>query len=137
MAALDQSPAVDAAMLSGIATLVNASTNPAYAQVFGGTRPATPGDTTAEIELVALVFAIPAVALVGAELVFTQADLSGDMISATGTATWARFFNGENEWLFDCDVTAMAGTGPLKIDGTDGTTLFAGGRAIVGEMKLV
>lgn len=137
MAAFDQSLAMDDAMFTGIALLVNASADPAYARLFGGTRPATPGDSTAEVELAAVIFDTPAVALVDHELVFSQADPSGDMVSATGSATWARCFNGDNTWLFDCDVTDEAGDGPLKVAGTTGTTLYAGARVIVAEMKLV
>lgn len=135
MAALDLAPTMDEAMLEGLASRIDASASPAYAIVYDGTRPATPGDTTTSNVLVTIIFDSPAVTIVGNELVFAQADALGDLITMSGNATWARFFNGDALWLLDCDVTDMAGAGPLKIGGSAGTNLYLGGRAIVGSMK--
>ena len=116
----------DAMLVGGIDALLNADpVNPAYAILYDG----------AAIALVTMVFAMPAAALVAHELVFAQEDLSGDFILTQGNAATFELYNGAGLLLGSGDVTDMAGTGVLKVTGTTGTLLFAGARAILGEMK--
>lgn len=137
MSGFDHSLELNDAMLSGGAdTLINASTDPAYALIFDTTRPVTPGGPVVDTPLVTLLFAMPACSLVAHQLVFFQGEPTGDQILVQGNATWARLFNGDGVWLGDCDVTDALGAGPLKISGTTGTLLYAGARAILDELVM-
>lgn len=116
------------AMLSGIAAnLDDHGTNHAYAVLFDG----------ASNPLVTMLFAKPATSLTAHVLVFAQNDPSGDFITAQGNATAFQLFSGSGALLGSGDVSDMAGSGALKVSGTTGTLLYAGARAILGEMKFV
>ena len=118
----------DAMLFGGIdAALDDDPTNPAYALLFDA------GDVT----LVTLLFAKPAAALVAHALVFEQGDPTGDFILNQGSATHFELYSAAGILLGEGDVTDMVGAGALKISGTTGTLLYAGARAILGEMKFV
>jgi len=118
-------PELDDAMLTGIAGVLDASADPAYAVIL---------DASAT-ELVTIVFAKPAAELVDLELVFTQGDLTGDLIPTQGNATSFELYNGAGTLLGAGSVSDVEGSGDLKISGTTGTLLYAGARAILGELK--
>lgn len=115
------------AMLLGVAALLDAVADPAYAILFEGTT-----------ALVTMVFAKPAAALIAHELVFEQGDAGGDLILVQGEADSFELYNGAGVLIGAGDVTEAAGTGALKVSGTaPGTTLlYAGARAILAEMKM-
>jgi hypothetical protein len=115
------------AMLLGVAALLDAHTDPAYAVLFDG----------GGVALVTLVFAKPAAQLVAHELVFSQGQLGGDMILVQGNAATFELYNGEGVLLGSGDVSDLSGTASLKISGTTGTLLYEGARAILGELKMV
>lgn len=116
--------ALDAMLVGGIAALLDADADPAYAVLYEG-----------ETALVAIVFAKPATTLVDHELVFAQADPSGDQITTQGDADGFELFNGAGELIGSGDVSDATGVGALKISGTNGTRLYAGARAILSELK--
>lgn len=122
-----QTSATDDAMLLGVASLLDAGVNPAYAVLFDG----------ANVALVTLVFARPAASLVDHELVFAQGQPGGDMILVQGNAAMFELYNGDGILLGAGDVSDMAGSASLKISGTTGTLLYEGARAILGELKMV
>ena len=119
---------LDDAMLSGgIDGFLDADpASGAYAILYEGTT-----------ALVTMVFAKPAAVLVAHELVFVQAEPGGDLIPVQGSADNFELYNGAGVLAGTGDVTDMAGVGALKVTGTDGTLLYPGARAILGELKFV
>lgn len=115
----------DACLVGGVAGLLDASANPAYAILYDGMD-----------ELVTLVFAQPAVTLVDHVLEFDQADAGGDLVHTEGDADIFALYNGANVLLGTGDVSDALGTGALKITGTTGTRLYAGARAILDELTI-
>jgi hypothetical protein len=116
----------DARLVGGIASWLDADpVNPAYAVIFD----------SANVALVTIVFARPAGALVAHELVVSQAAAGGDQILVSGSADHFWLYNGAGVAGGAGDVTDAAGTGAMKITGSNGTMLFAGARAIVSSLK--
>lgn len=118
----------DSMLVGGVnSALDDHPTNHAYAILYDA----------AAVPLVTMLFTKPAVALVAHELVFDQDSASGDLILTQGNAATFSLYSAAGVLLGAGDVTDMAGAGPLKISGTTGTLLYAGARAILGEMKIV
>ena len=74
----------------------------------------------------------PAGTIAGGLLTLTQQE--DGLISATGIATWARIKNGNGEHGWDCAVSDLAGSAPLKMASTQ---LYAGGyaRIVSGSLR--
>lgn len=121
-----QTDALTDAMILGAAAMVDVDSDPGYAIIFDN----------AAVALVTVVFAQPSGAFVDHEWVFEQGDPSGDIILVQGNADNFALYNGAGTLLGTGDVTDMAGSGTLKVSGTTGTLLYAGARAILGELKL-
>ena len=118
----------DAMLVGGVdAALDDHPTNHAYAVLYDA----------AAVALTTIVFAKPAASLVEHELVFAQSQLGGDFIGTQGNAAVFELYSGAGVLLGSGSVTDMAGEGPLKVSGTVGTLLYAGARAILGELKMV
>ena len=118
----------DAMLVGGIDSVLDDDpVNHAYAVLFDG----------AAVPLVTMVFTKPAATLVDHTLVFGQEDASGDFILTQGNAASFQLYSGTNTLLLSGDVSDEAGTGALKVKGTAGTLLYAGARAILGELKFV
>ena len=116
----------DAMLVGGVkSALDDHPTAHAYAVIFDGDG----------VALVTIVFTKPATELVAHELVFDQGDASGDMIFTQGIAASFELFSGAAVLLGTGDVTDAAGSGALKVEGTAGTLLYAGARAILAELK--
>lgn len=94
-------------------------------QIYGTARPAA-GAAAGAAPLVTVVLAKPCGTVDNGLLVLASQDPAGDLITTSGTATWARFVNGAGTWAFDADVSVEGGAGEVQFPGT---TLFAGGRA--------
>lgn len=118
--------ASDAMLIGGVDSFINAGTTAAYAKIFAGNT-----------LLVTMVFAKPATAFANHELTFAQGNAGGDQISVTGVADSFTLYNGLDQIVGAGDVSAVGGTGALKISGTSGTTMYAGARAILGELKFI
>lgn len=86
--------------------------------------------------LAVVVLAVPCGEIVDAALVLAQAEPDGDLIAATGAAATAHWYTYDNVLLASGAVSDEAGAGPFKLAGTAGTTLLAGGRAILGVTAL-
>jgi hypothetical protein len=118
----------DAMLVGGIdSALDDDAMNHAYAILFDG----------AAVPLVTMVFSKPAATLIDHTLVFDQQDPSGDFILTQGNAASFQLYSGANRLLLSGDVSDEAGSGALKLRGTTGTLLYAGARAILGELKFV
>ena len=63
-------------------------------------------------------------------------DKIGDLIATNGDAVWGRWETGTGDPIADGDVTDDAGDGPFKLGGTDGVTLNAGGRVLLGIVEM-
>lgn len=117
----------DAMLSGGIDGILDADVNNAYAIVFQGAT-----------ALVTVAFAKPAAVLVDHELVLQQDNLAGDLVMVQGDADGFELYNGVNTLLGSGDVSGPAGTGAMKITGSDPanpTRLFAGARALLNELK--
>ena len=118
----------DAMLVGGVAAVLDDHpTGHAYAVLYDA----------ASVALATVVFAKPAVSLVEHELVFAQNQAGGDLINVEGGAAAFELYSGSGVLLGSGTVTDMAGAGPLKIQGTAGTLLYAGARALLGELKMV
>jgi hypothetical protein len=124
------------ARLVGIKALYEASGGPGskpYVLLFDGVQPAS--GATAPGATLATVLLSTTATIVAHQLVITQADLGGDLITTQGSATWGRMFNAAGEWMLDGDVTAAGASSPgvFQVSGTPGTLLYLGARALLGN----
>jgi hypothetical protein len=88
---------------------------------------------------VRVVLTKPCGAIVDGVLVLAQQDASGDLIaldSLEAGLQWARWFTAAGVPWADGDVSDEAGTGFYKLKGTSGTRVFAGGRAVLGQVLM-
>jgi len=86
--------------------------------------------------LVTVVLAKPCGVVAGGVLTLSQGTVGGDLIALDGVATTAVWLNGAGAPVASGTVTDDAGEGPFTIEGTDGTQLYAGGRAIIGVTEI-
>ena len=89
-----------------------------------------------DVLLVTMTLAKPCGAIVADKLVLEQLYLVGDLIETTGTAVSGVWVNGDDDVVAEGTVSDDAGSGDFKVGGTSGTTLYAGGRAILGTTEL-
>ena len=118
------SAALNNARLTGTLAFLDTGPGKATIWVYGGTRPGS-GATTTETVLVTLLLAKPSAILENNTLKLIPLNIEGDMISASGVATWARFFNGAGQWVMDTDAGDKDSAGEVKLLTT---VLYAGGR---------
>ena len=69
-------------------------------------------------------------------LLLTQASGGGDMIAASGQAVKAVWSTSDGQLIGQGLVTDEAGDGHFKLQGSTGTQLYAGGKAILGETRI-
>lgn len=93
----------------------------AYFELYDGTRPDS-GDTPTT-KLVTVELSKPCGTVSGG--VLTLASTDAPLVTATGTPTWARFYNGNGDFAFDCDASALGGAGQVQVPTVP---IFAGGR---------
>lgn len=72
----------------------------------------------------------------GGSLLLTQASGSGDMILASGQAATGVWSTSDGKLIGRGQVTDEAGAGHFKLLGSNGTQLYAGGKAILGETRI-
>lgn len=89
-----------------------------------------------DVRLVTLMLDKPCGVIVADKLVLEQLYLVGDLIATTGTAVSGVWVNGDDDVVAEGTVSDDAGSGDFKVGGTSGTTLYAGGRAILGTTEL-
>lgn len=96
-------------MLAVVNTQVNAGAAAGYVQIRSGTRPANPNTAATGTMLAQLTLADPAFAAPVAGVMDLDADpdISGTA-AATGTASWARVYDSDNNAVFDGDVGTAA-----------------------------
>ena len=69
-------------------------------------------------------------------LLLTQVSGGGDMILASGQAATGVWSTSDGKLIGRGLVTDEAGQGHFKLQGTTGTQLYAGGKAILGETRI-
>jgi hypothetical protein len=122
---IEQSEEFRAAASAGRLTFLDLGAGNATIETYGTARPAAnadPGGTP----LLITTLAKPAGEVVGGSIILAADEPAGDLVLQSGIAVWARFKNGDGDWVFDCDVSADGGGGEVQfID----IQLYAGGRA--------
>ena len=103
---------------------LDTGTGNAGVRIYGGTRPATPDDVPSSAMLVQISLTKPCGTVADGLLTLTQ--LEDSLITETGTATWARFVDGNGATCFDCDAGQGAGAWEVQLAQA---TLYAGGDA--------
>lgn len=134
----DPSTTHNTARLDG-GTLALANSGPANSRIyfFATPKPELGGDPGGTA-LVQVTLSKPCGVITGGVLALTQADPTGDMITASGAALWARWVNGDGVLMGDGTVSDSApdSTGFFKLAGTSGTMLYAGARLLLGTIAL-
>lgn len=99
------------AMLTAVAAAINAGTGPGVIRIYDGSQPADADDAiTTQVLLAELTFSDPCQASISGGLL-TFDDIARDEdADATGTATWARIFDSDDNAVFDCNVGTAAAT---------------------------
>lgn len=104
-----------------VVDLCDGGTPPAVLRIYGGTRPAGPGTTTAETVLASVTLANPAFGAASSG-VATLTDPGAVTGAAAGTATWFRIVTGGTAaggaGVIDGSVTATGGGGDLELNTT-------------------
>lgn len=108
--------------LGGTLALLNVGAGFAGFHIYGNTRAATPLTAAGAAPLVTIYLADPAGVIDNGLLTLTADEDA--LIDFSGTATWARAFNGAGSTVFDCDVSNTAGTATVKLPSI---LLYAGG----------
>lgn len=124
------------ARLTGTRDYLDLGPGHATIELYGTEQP-MPGGAAIGSPLATITLAKPCGVIVNNQLVLVQAEPSGDMIQATGTVLWGRKRNGAGDWAGDGKVTDQAGDGALKLAGTEGTKIYAGGLVLLGVTGLV
>lgn len=109
------------AAANAIVPLLDAQTSAGYFEVRSGTAPANPATAATGTVLATVTLSKPAEGSAATGVV-TITDPAAVTASATGTATWARFYDGSANALWDCDVTATGGGGDLTLASTSLTS---------------
>lgn len=110
--------------LGGTLEFLNVGSGVAHILIYDSTRPANGAAITTEVLLVDIPLLDPPGTVGSNKLSITTPPDA--LILASGVATWARIINGDGVHGIDCDVTDIAGAGPVKMAST---TLYAGGIA--------
>lgn len=118
--------------LGGVLDWAAQGTLAATAEIYDGTQPAFGDSTTGCVLLCTISFAEPLGTISNGEMAITPTDEC--MNVASGIATWARIKNGAGDHGWDCAVSDLAGTAPLKMASTQ---LYAGGyaRIVSGTLR--
>ena len=81
-------------------------------RIYGGARPASASDTPSSVMLAEIRLTKPAGVLTD---VLTLTPEDAGLITASGSATWARLVNGAEQTAADMDCTDDTGAGPVKL----------------------
>lgn len=127
---LEISSAHNGYRLAGTLSHLNLGAGAARVRLYPTPRPAL-GGTPAGAMLVEIGLTNPAGSVAGGVLTLTPA--ADGVVATGGVATWARVVNGNGDLSFDCDVTALAGAGEIKMAST---TLISGGAARITSAVL-
>lgn len=118
--------------LQGVIDFLALGVKPAYVRIYAGLRPPELGGSPVGDLLVELPMAEPIGTILNGVLTLTASEEA--MVTATGQASWARVFNGEDTLGWDCDVTDQSGTGDIRLVSVN---MYAGGyaRIVSGTLR--
>ena len=102
--------------LDAVNTLMNAGAGAALIRLYDGTRPATGGAATTL--LAELTCSDPAASAAASGVLTFSAITQDSSANATGTATWARIVDSDNNFVLDMSVTGTGGGGDLQLNST-------------------
>lgn len=121
----DISDGLAGARLEAVVAYLDTGTGNAKIRIYDGTKVDPPGDAPGAGNhlLAEVTLDKPCGTVTSGVLELTAADIP--LVLTSGTATWARFINGNGDWAIDADVSTDAGTGFVRLDST---TLYAGGK---------
>lgn len=109
--------------VNGVVDLLDVGTTNAAGkiEIRDGAMPADPQTAATGTVLATVVLANPAAgaAASGAATITNPASVTA---AATGTASWARFYDRDNAAVMDCDVTATGGGGSITLSTTSITS---------------
>ena len=134
--ALQISAAHSLARLAGTLAFADAGVQNSRIRLYATQQPNL-GQDPGDLPLVEILLAKPCGDIGPTGLQLIQAQAGGDMVSMTGAAVWARWINGNEEIVADGVVSDGAGVGDFKLAGTTGTQLYAGARALLGQVTLL
>lgn len=118
MATVRFAAAIKSNVLTPIQAALDAGATPGMLKIYTGTIPTTP-DTAigTQVLLGELTLSKPCGTISAGALTFA-AITQDSSANATGTATWARLFDGDGVAVMDIDVSATGGSGALQMNTT-------------------
>lgn len=69
-------------------------------------------------------------------IALAQDSAAVDLVTATGDVTWAQWLDAGGTPILGCTVTDEAGAGPIKLQGTVGTTVYEGGVVVITQVLI-
>lgn len=102
--------------IDALITAINAGSGAGKIKIYDGTRPATGG--TATNLLATLTFSDPAAGSASGGSVTLSSITEDADADASGTATWARITDSDDNFVCDCSVTATGGGGDITLNAT-------------------
>ena len=123
------------AACDGIVDLIDGGTGAGTLVIRTGSQPANPQTAATGTTLATLTFSATAFGAASAGVATASAITSDTNVDATGTAGWARVYDGDGvdpgDALFDMDIGQ--GSGTLDFDNT---SFIAGGTAAISSMTI-
>lgn len=101
------------AMLNALAAMIDAGAGPGKVRIYDGSRPATGGAATTL--LAELTLSDPCAPVAASAILTFSAITQDSSADATGTATWFRILDSNNNIIFDGSVTATGGGGDMQL----------------------
>lgn len=124
--------AVRNSRLQAVLDAIDAGSGAGKLRIYSGTRPATGGAETTVLAELAL--ADPAGTIAGGVLTIdADPDLEDTSADATGTATWARILDSDDNPVCDLDVSESGGGGDVILDET---AIVAGGTVTIATATI-
>ena len=114
-----------AGALAATLAFLDAGPSPARLRLYGGTRPASATAAPASQMLAEIALTKPAGLLTD---VLTLTPESAGLITASGSATWARLVNGAEQTAADLDCSDEQGAGEVQLQTV---SLLLGGSAVL------
>lgn len=122
------------AALDAINARINAGSGAGKLRIYDGAQPANANTAiTSQTLLAELPLSDPAAGSASSGTLTFSAITNDSSADASGTATWARVLDSDNNAIFDCDVSVTAGSGTLKLNNT---TIAASGPVAVSSFTI-
>lgn len=119
------SPAHQGARNAGSLSYLSTGSGRARIRVYTDTRPAAGAAITDQVLLTTILLDPTPGTMVSNDLHLAASTVG--LILATGTPTWARISNANDDWFADCSCSAPGGSGELQLEVSALGTLLAGG----------